>query len=129
MEIGCYEWRRNHQLQCGFKYKVNGNAFSSLIIWGRVRGLACDVCDRVLNVNYGGWKRDSRPDFRWHRLGWSKTTAFMLGCSLFLVSFAAATSGDWYDPHAWFWGFASEHSTAFISERCSSSSLSTCGIN
>lgn len=40
--------------------------------------------------------------------------AFMLGCSLFLVSFAAATSGSWYDPYVWFWGFASEHSTAFI---------------
>ena len=40
--------------ECGFKYKVNGNAFSSLIIWGRVRGLACDMCDKSPNVNYGG---------------------------------------------------------------------------
>ena len=40
--------------------------------------------------------------------------AFFFGVTLLLLSFGAATSGNWYDPYYWAWGYITLHSPFFI---------------
>jgi hypothetical protein len=39
---------------------------------------------------------------------------FMLSVTLLLLSFGAATSGNWYDPYNYAWGYITSHAPVFI---------------
>jgi hypothetical protein len=40
--------------------------------------------------------------------------AFFLTVSLAILSFGAATSGNWYDPYDWAWTYITANAPAFI---------------
>jgi hypothetical protein len=40
--------------------------------------------------------------------------AFFLGVTLLLISFGAATSGNWYDPYNYVWDYMTLHAPVFI---------------
>ena len=39
---------------------------------------------------------------------------FMISVTLLLLSFGAATSGNWYDPYDYAWGYITGHAPVFI---------------
>ena len=43
-----------------------------------------------------------------------KQLAFGIFCTLFILSFGAATSGNWYDPYVWAGAYIGNHSPQFI---------------
>lgn len=43
-----------------------------------------------------------------------KQLAFGITCILLIVSFGAATSGNWYDPYVWLTTYISNHTPQFI---------------
>ena len=43
-----------------------------------------------------------------------KQLAFGIVCVLFILSFGAATSGNWYDPYMWVGAYIGSHTPQFI---------------